>query len=209
MLAFYRERFANAADFTFFMVGAFKVDDAIPLLARYVGIAAVDRQADVARSRTSASTSPPAIERVRVEKGREPRSQTVISFFADPSPDPASRRASSPPRPCSTRAARRAARGSRPDLHRLGRPVAAAAAARRRAHPASSFGAAPENIQSMTDRVLQEIKRLQQEGPSADLTAEGEGSGAARLRDVAEAERILAAAAADGPHARRRPAARS
>jgi zinc protease len=33
-----------------------------------------------------------------------------------------------------------------------------------------SFGAAPENIASMTDRVLTEIKRLQEEGPSADLT---------------------------------------
>ena len=32
------------------------------------------------------------------------------------------------------------------------------------------FGAAPENIESMTARVMAEIKRLQQEGPSADLT---------------------------------------
>ena len=37
-------------------------------------------------------------------------------------------------------------------------------------HVEVSFGAAPENVQAMTDRVLQEIKRLQQEGPSADLT---------------------------------------
>ena len=37
MLSFYRARFANAADFTFFMVGAFDVDAAMPLLARYVG----------------------------------------------------------------------------------------------------------------------------------------------------------------------------
>ena len=37
MLAFYKARFSNAADFTFFMVGAFKVDQALPLLARYVG----------------------------------------------------------------------------------------------------------------------------------------------------------------------------
>ena len=37
MVAFYRERFSNAADFTFFMVGAFKVDEVMPLLARYVG----------------------------------------------------------------------------------------------------------------------------------------------------------------------------
>ena len=32
------------------------------------------------------------------------------------------------------------------------------------------FGAAPENLETMTARVMQEIKRLQTEGPSADLT---------------------------------------
>jgi zinc protease len=32
------------------------------------------------------------------------------------------------------------------------------------------FGAAPENLASMTARVMQEIKRLQQEGPTKDLT---------------------------------------
>src|SRR5204862_6882301 len=37
MLAFYHDRFKNASDFTFFMVGAFKTDEAIPLLAKYVG----------------------------------------------------------------------------------------------------------------------------------------------------------------------------
>src|SRR5262249_20971140 len=37
MIAFYRARFANAADFTFFMVGAFKLDEAIPLLTHYLG----------------------------------------------------------------------------------------------------------------------------------------------------------------------------
>ena len=33
-----------------------------------------------------------------------------------------------------------------------------------------SFGAAPENVASMTERVLTEIKKLQAEGPSLDLT---------------------------------------
>ena len=32
------------------------------------------------------------------------------------------------------------------------------------------FGAAPENLPTMTARVMQEIKRLQQEGPTQDLT---------------------------------------
>jgi zinc protease len=33
-----------------------------------------------------------------------------------------------------------------------------------------NFGAAPENIDAMTDRVLQQVRRLQQEGPGDDLT---------------------------------------
>src|ERR1051325_9924039 len=37
MLAFYKQRFANAANFTFFFVGAFKVDEVTPLLATYLG----------------------------------------------------------------------------------------------------------------------------------------------------------------------------
>ena len=32
------------------------------------------------------------------------------------------------------------------------------------------FGAAPENLEGMTTRVMQEIARLQKEGPSEDLT---------------------------------------
>ena len=37
MMEFYKQRFANAADFTFFFVGAFKVDEITPLLATYLG----------------------------------------------------------------------------------------------------------------------------------------------------------------------------
>src|SRR5262245_48911183 len=37
MMTFYKERFANAADFTFFFVGAFKVDEIAPLVAAYLG----------------------------------------------------------------------------------------------------------------------------------------------------------------------------
>jgi predicted Zn-dependent peptidase len=36
---------------------------------------------------------------------------------------------------------------------------------------AVTFAAAPENIDAMTSRVVEEIKRLQSEGPSADLVA--------------------------------------
>src|SRR5713226_1604431 len=87
MLTFYRQRFANAADFTLFMVGTFNVGEVIPLLARYAGsLPSTGRKTstfkDVGRRFLD------HIERVRVEKGREPRSETVISFFADVPPVP-------------------------------------------------------------------------------------------------------------------------
>ena len=37
-------------------------------------------------------------------------------------------------------------------------------------HIEISFGAAPANVEAMTVRVLQEVTRLQKEGPSEDLT---------------------------------------
>ena len=135
MLGFYRDRFGNAADFTFFMVGAFQLDTAIPLIAQYVG------SLPSTGKRTSQYKDlevrfPSANERVRVEKGREPRSQTVISFFADPSPDAGEQeRIIAATTVLSTALARRAARGARADLHGVGGAVAIVAPARWRPYP--------------------------------------------------------------------------
>ena len=57
----------------------------------------------------------------------------------------------------------------------------------------------------MTERVMQEIKRLQQEGPIEGPDRSRQGDGAARLRNGAEAERLLARAAADGEDLQPRP----
>src|SRR4029077_3498375 len=87
MIAFYKERFANAADFSFFMVGAFKVDEVVPLLAQYVGsLPSTGRP--TSQFKDVAIHFPEGTKQEKVEAGREPRGQTVISFFADPSIDP-------------------------------------------------------------------------------------------------------------------------
>src|SRR5262249_45497257 len=78
MLSFYHERFSNAADFTFFMVGTFKLDDAISLLAQYVG-GLPSNERRTSQFKDVGIHFPDVVQRVRVEKGREPRGQTVIS----------------------------------------------------------------------------------------------------------------------------------
>src|SRR5262249_33643881 len=95
---FYKDRFSTAADSTFFMVGAFKVDEALPLLQRYVG-GLPSTGTPASTYKDIGITFPGTAQRAKVQKGREPKSQTVISFYAEPAPnDPMEQdRALSPP----------------------------------------------------------------------------------------------------------------
>jgi len=170
MIAFYRDRFSNAADFSFFMVGAFKPEEVIPLLAQYVG------SLPSTGKRTSNFKDvglhfPAAIERARVEKGREPRSQTVISFFAEPPIDSTEgERISAATTVMQTRL-RDILREELGQTYTIAVGLSQDLPQTGGGHMQVNFGAAPENIQAMTDRVLQEVQRLQKEGPPADLVA--------------------------------------
>jgi zinc protease len=169
MISFYRERFANAADFTLFMVGAFKVDEAVPLLAKYVGSL---RSAGKPTStfKDVALHFPAAPAAAKVELGREPRGQTVISFFADPSIDPMEQEQIIAATTVLDIALRDILREDLGQTYTVGVGLSQPLPQRGAGHIQVRFGAAPENLPAMTARVMQEIKRLQQEGPSLDLT---------------------------------------
>ncbi len=177
MLTFYRDRFSNAADFTFFMVGAFKLDTAVPLLARYLGTLP-STGARTARYRDLAVRFPGAVERAQVEKGREPRSQTVISFFADPPFDPSEQERIGTATMVLETVLRDSLRETLGQTYTVSVRLSQSPPQRGDGYVAVSFGAAPENIAPMADRVLQEVKRLQSEGPAADLV--GKAKEAAR-----------------------------
>ena len=169
MMGFYRQRFSNAADFTFFMVGAFKVDEAVPLLAQYVG----SLPSSGSKSSTFRDVGvkfPQATERAKVEAGREPRGQTVMSFFADPSADPMEQEKLIAATTVLQTTLRDVLREELGQTYTVSVNLAQALPQRGGGHVEVRFGAAPENLESMTARVLKEIKRLQDEGPSADLT---------------------------------------
>ena len=170
MLSFYRQRFSNAADFTFFMVGAFKVDEAVPLLTRYVG------SLPAAGPRTSKYRDvgihfPQSHEEGRVELGQEPRGQTVMSFFADPSEDPSEQERVLEASTVLEIALRDILREELGQTYTVSVGLNQPLPQRGAGHIEVRFGAAPENIEAMRERVLKEIKRLQDEGPSPDLTS--------------------------------------
>ena len=169
MMAFYRERFSNASDFTFFMVGAFKIDEALPLIAQYVG-GLPSKPGAAAQFKDVGIRFPQTAQRDKVELGREPRSNVVVSFFADPSPDPVEVENVTAATTVLDIALRDILREDLGQTYTVSVGLAQALPQRGGGHIRVSFGAAPENVAAMTERVFQEIRRLQQEGPSADLT---------------------------------------
>ena len=169
MATFYRARLANAADFTFFMVGAFKVDEALPLVARYVGSLPSTGTAS-SRFKDVGITFPASVEKALVEKGREPKGTTVLSFAADPPLEENEQGR--------VEAATQVLEVALRDILReeLGETYSVSVGLSQRLPQSTggsigiSFGSAPENVDKMVDRVMQEVRRLQDQGPSADLT---------------------------------------
>lgn len=169
MRNFYRQRFANAADFTCFMVGAFAVDEALPLLARYLGTLPSDGEPR-SRYQDLDIRFPDGIVRETVEAGREPRSQTVLGFFAEPSLDPADQQAASAATTVLSIALRDILREELGQTYGVSVGLVQRRPQRGSGHISVRFGSDPANVESMIGRILQEVQRLRQEGPGADLT---------------------------------------
>src|SRR5436190_1044315 len=169
MMAFYRDRFANAADFTFIMVGKFTVDETLPLLARYVGsLPSTGRKSSTYRD--VGIHFPDTSVRDRVVGGQEPRGQTAISFYADPPMDPAEQERVAEATSVLEIALRDILREDLGQTYGVSVRLSQALPQRGTGKIEVRFGAAPENLEGMTTRVLQEIARLQTAGPSEDLT---------------------------------------
>jgi zinc protease len=165
-LAFYRERFANAADLTFVFAGTFEVDQAAPLISRYLG--ALPSQG----KRTSsfvphAPELPTAVVEARVAKGVEPKSQTRITFFADAgSEELAMHRARAAASILSDRLRQRL----REDLsgtYSVGAGYSGREPLRGYGTTSISFGSSPDNVKKMVAATLDEIDKLRNDGPTA------------------------------------------
>jgi len=165
---FFRERFADAGAFTLFMVGAFDLERTVPLLARYAGTLPGSTAA-AADYRDVGLRFPASVERAAVEAGREPRGQAVVSFFAEPSLDPAEQEAVDAATTVLETVLRDILREALGQTYGVSVDLQQYWPQRGAGHVSVRFGADPGNVASMVDRVLSEVKRLQTEGPTAEL----------------------------------------
>ena len=77
----YKERFANAGDFTFFFVGNFTVEEFTPMLAQYLGsLPTIDRK----ETWKDLGIRPPkGVVKKVVNKGTDPKSMVTINFTGE------------------------------------------------------------------------------------------------------------------------------
>ena len=169
MLSYYRERFANAADFTFLMVGAFKTDEVLPLVGRYVG-SLPSAGTPSAKFRDVGMGFPKDIVRERVTRGQEPRARTVISFSAEPPLEEQEQARVEAATDVLQIALRDILREELGETYGVSVGLSQPLPQRGAGRIAVTFGGAPDKIDSMVERVIKEVQRLQAEGPTADLT---------------------------------------
>jgi zinc protease len=173
-LAFHRRLFANAADFTFFMVGAFQVDSVAPLIERYVASlpSMGHRTSDfVARG----PRYPAGVRRVVVRRGSEPKSSTRITFFVNDGLEELDLHRARSCASILTEHLRQSLREMLGGTYNAAASFSYLSPLPGYATMSIAFGCAPGRVDSMVATALAEVRALRDTGPSdADLQREQE-----------------------------------
>jgi len=170
MRGFYQARFRNAADFQFFFVGAFDLDETVPLIERWIG----GLPSTGTRSTTikdMAIRFPDGVVREEVRKGREPASQTIMSFFADTGLDELEMHRARAAASLVGMRLREILREQLGGTYGVGVFYRNLLPQPKYGAMTVQFGSAPENVGTLTGAVIAEIQRLVKEGPTADDVA--------------------------------------
>jgi zinc protease len=163
-LAFYKERFADASDFTFVFVGTFDLQTMKPLVERYLGGLPTIRRKETWRD--VGVRMPTGVVAKKVEKGIEPKSQVAIVFSGPFEYDQTQRVAI---RAMSEILQNKLLETIREDLGGT-YSIGASSTYRKFPNPEYSitiqFGCDPQRTEALVARVLQEIEQLMAKGPT-------------------------------------------
>jgi zinc protease len=167
VLAFHKQRFANAADFTFAFAGNFQVDAIVPLLARYLG-SLPSRGKPTSHFARKFPRYPTGNRAVQVHKGLEPKSSARITYFTTGAPieELDMHRA----RACAsilTDHLRQTLRELMGGTYSAGASYSTLAPVPGYSTMTISFGSDPARVDTLVQVAMSEIQKLREEGPSA------------------------------------------
>jgi zinc protease len=167
MEAFYKSQYANAADFTFFFVGAFDVDKIAPLLATYIGSLPSQGKPSSTYS-TVRLEFPTGVKKEVVNKGQEPKAQTVMTFFADTKLSELEMHRLRAATAILERHLRDQLREELGGTYSVGVDYSNTLPQPGYGSTSVQFGSAPDRVDGLVATVMTELDRMRREGPSAD-----------------------------------------
>jgi len=167
MRSFYNARFSNAADFTYFFVGAFTEAEITPLLEKWVAsLPSTGKKTSAARD--MGVKFPAAVVKDDVKKGKEPASQTLLSFFADPGADEFELHRLRAATSVLSIRLREILREELGGTYGVSAGFTNSPPLKGYGAVQIQFGSSPDNVDKLVNATLKEIERLKVEGPSAD-----------------------------------------
>jgi zinc protease len=164
-LAFYRDRFADAGDFTFVFVGNLDLEMLEPLVRRY--LASLPSLGRKETWRDWRVAPPEGVVKKTVEKGVEPKSLTAIVFSGPFRNDVENRNALRAAVQVLETRLRKLLREILSGTYEVGVQPAYSKIPREEYRVTIDLGADPARMDELTRAIFREIKKLKKKGPSA------------------------------------------
>ncbi|MYC92599.1 MAG: insulinase family protein [Gemmatimonadetes bacterium] len=165
----YRDRFADASDFTFYFVGAFEPEAVRPMVEQYLG--ALPDLGRVEDWRDPGIDPPPGVIEKVVHKGLEPKSRTQIIFAGDAEYSREGSMAISALADVLDIRLRELLREDLGGTYGVGVSARISERPDQEYRVSISFGSAPERADELSSVAFEEIERIKAEGPDEETVA--------------------------------------
>jgi zinc protease len=160
----FRDRFADAGDFTYLMAGNFKVDEVIPLLEKYIGGLPSIKRKEIWKDVTPGF--PKGLVSVDVPKNSEPQSSVAMVWKGDFKWKDKDRQSFNMLMDILEIKCRESMREDQGGVYGVSINGSTSKLPRPRYTIQSTWGCNPENITRLTGTVLDEMEKIKKEGPA-------------------------------------------
>ncbi len=162
--AIFKDRFADASDFTYFMVGNFKTDEVIPMLEKYIGGLPSIKRKEIWQDLTPGFPAGKLV--VDVPKNSEPQSQVAMVWKGDFKWKPADRQGFSMLMNILAIKCRESMREDQGGVYGVSVNGSASKLPTPKYTIMSQWGCSPENIEKLSQTLLDEMNKIKKDGPT-------------------------------------------
>jgi zinc protease len=164
LIAIFKDRFADASDFTYLMIGNFKVEEVIPLLEKYIGGLPSIKRKETWKDVTP--EFPKGLLVVDVPKNSEPQSTVAMVWKGDFKWNDKDRQEFTMLMNILSIKCRESMREDQGGVYGVSITGSASKLPTPKFSITSTWGCSPENIKKLSQTVLDEMGKIKKEGPT-------------------------------------------